>query len=93
MKRVPSAWLRPLRGGDSEIPLALLASRARVPKGTLSKYENDDLAVPVSTVVKLARIAGRDPEVVVIDCLARCFPDLATTSFGEKLQAFASHRG
>ncbi|WP_020474478.1 helix-turn-helix domain-containing protein [Zavarzinella formosa] len=74
---------------EAGIKLGDMASTIKIGKGTLSKYENDELAVPVTTIVVLAKAASEDSEQIVIRCLFECHPDLITTELGEKLKEFA----
>ena len=66
-----------------------VATAIGLPKGTVSKYVSGQLAVPVSVVLGIARALEQDPELVLVRCLFAAYPDIVTTTFGQKLAEYA----
>jgi transcriptional regulator with XRE-family HTH domain len=60
------------------LSLAQMAERLQCDKGLLSKYENGHLKFPRNLLEKLAEVVGEPPEVVVLFCLQRVYPKLAS---------------
>jgi transcriptional regulator with XRE-family HTH domain len=61
---------------------AALAKRIGCNKGLLSKYENNNLALPFSTIEKVAGELGYSPAVVVLYCLKKKYPNLTGSETG-----------
>jgi transcriptional regulator with XRE-family HTH domain len=62
----------------SGLSLAQMAERLRCDKGLLSKYENGRLGLPHSIIKRLADVIGEPPELVLLYCLQRIYPKLAS---------------
>ena len=62
------AYIRYIRQ-QKEFSLSQLAYETKISKSTLSKYENDQVPVPMDALDTIAKALGKWPEVVALSCI------------------------